>query len=309
LAEQNKKRFVALGTVVALLLATLPSVAGAGLPSDGEQFLRLGIALRRWNKLDEAAQAFQRAFDADPRPKTQALLGLTLRQLQRWQLADKHLRAALMTSGDPYVEKERENLENSLRVVEGYLGGLAISGGEVGAEVLIDGQRVGNLPMPALKLPSGTVTVELRAHGFHPLIRRVVIPKGSVALEMVKMTSLRPPPVEVPRARPGEEGWRSTSPRRIAAWVTLGTGAAFILSAAIAQGVSNKEGTIDSTAAQNYAVAGFLTGGVLLVTSAVLFFWPSTSTGSPPVMAGARSKLLGCGPGPGELGVACSARW
>jgi hypothetical protein len=113
---------------------------------------------------------------------------------------------------------------------------------------------------------------------------------------------------------------------RIGAWVAVG-GSAALLGMGIAGAVINQQkindysknprcfGTADPTQecanirqsadqGRALAIGGFVAGGALAATSAVLF-WISRSPRQGP-SAGA---VLNCGPGPGSVGVSCAHRF
>jgi len=56
--------------------------------------------------------------------------------------------------------------------------------GPVGADVRIDGQRVGMLPMAAVDLPLGVHEIECRAHGYEPLSQTLLVPENDAVIHV-----------------------------------------------------------------------------------------------------------------------------
>ena len=186
----------ALGGVFAVLL--IGAEAAASPADDAEPLVQEGIALRSKLHDAEALDRFQRAFDIAKTPRIQAQIGVAEQALGRWVPAEVHLAAALDATNDGWIVKNRATLETALGAVRMHVGSLEILGQPVGAEVRIDGETLGRLPLPApLHLAAGRITLEVRAGGYFPVSRVVtieprILTRESVALRPDDSATARP---------------------------------------------------------------------------------------------------------------------
>lgn len=297
-----------------------------------DALLHEGVELRRSHRDLEAWAVFRRAYDQSHGPRALAQMALAEQALGRWVAAEGHLRTALAAS-DPWIVRSRATLEAALGVIEGHLGGLWIEGGVPGAEVLVDGQRVAVLPVTEpMRVVAGSLTVTLRAEGYETVTRHVVVSPGGDAREEVRLTrvaerstqgdgttSTPSPHASVPRSDASVPG----GTQRALAWasgagalVGVGIGVGFLVvregdvaafndsscppRSSSTQPV-NCSAMLDSVHAdETIAMAGFIAGGALAVTS-ILLFATAPSRGR----AHAHSTRFGCAGGPGTLGVIC----
>jgi hypothetical protein len=171
---------------VALLATAFARDAGAQAveaaePSDEDTAIRQGVALRREGRDSDAVLVFQRAYDRWRTPRAAAQLGLCEQALGRWVLAERHVREALATASDPWVQRTRETLESAMRVAEQHLATIEILGGNDGAELFIDGERVGQLPATrSLRVVIGALRLEARRTGIATIVRTVELVAGGV---------------------------------------------------------------------------------------------------------------------------------
>jgi hypothetical protein len=165
----------------ALLLTLLPSLAVA---ADAEGLLREGIALRRVGKDVAALKKFEEANAAQPSARAVAQIGFAEQALGRWGVADRHLRAALAASNDPWVGKNRRSIDQALEMVAQHVGRLEIIGSPAGGEVLVDGESVGQLPLGGpIAATAGGVAIEVRAPGYVSVVRSARIAVGGLTRE------------------------------------------------------------------------------------------------------------------------------
>jgi len=101
--------------------------------------------------------------------------------LGRWAEAESHLDEALHATDDAWIKKRHKVLAAELESIREHLGSVQILGSPPGAEVTINGKVVGRLPLARpLRLAAGSAIVEVRAPGFFPVTRTVVVaPRGS----------------------------------------------------------------------------------------------------------------------------------
>jgi hypothetical protein len=136
-------------------------------PGDVEDLIRQGVELRKDGKDARALPFFQRAYALAPTPRTAAQLGLVEMVLGYRLEAERHLLEALGSMHDIWVNQNRQNLDSSLARVRSAIGELAITGTPAGAAVLVNGHRVGELPLARpLRLGEGPVRITVSAAGF-----------------------------------------------------------------------------------------------------------------------------------------------
>lgn len=157
---------------------------------DAEALISRGIELRERGKDDEALAVFKKALAKTPSPRARAQVALAEQALGLWVAAEGDLILALAADADAWIAKNRSALEGALAIVRRHLGSLEIRGTD-GADVLLDGVRLGALPASsAFRVEAGKRTLDLRAKGFYPTTRTVEIPAGGVARETVTLVAL-----------------------------------------------------------------------------------------------------------------------
>lgn len=182
---------------VLLSVATSASVAGAqSNPCDAP--IHQGVELRRQRRDAEALAVFRAAATACREPRLRVQMARAEQAMGQWVPSARDLREALAAPGDPWVEERRPRLLEELRAIEQHVGGVLVAGGVPGSEVLIDGERVAELPMTrAAPAVVGTVRLEVRHAGYYVISRTVTVEAGHDVQESVEMrpTITEPPPV------------------------------------------------------------------------------------------------------------------
>lgn len=150
-----------------------------------EALIDEGVTLREEGRDAEALERFQRAYELTSSGHALAQIALAEQALGRWTDAYDHLTAAL-ASGDPWVEARRSPLEQSLARIDEHVGRLELVEGVEGAEVRVNGEVVGTLPLSGpVTVPVGTVVLEVRAAGHVPMQRTLQIRAGARARERI----------------------------------------------------------------------------------------------------------------------------
>jgi hypothetical protein len=247
------------GAVATLLvLGVTTSLAGRALATpddpDADTLINRGLDLREHGKDDEALAVFKKALAKSPSPRARAQVALAEQALGLWTSAESDLLLCLSAADDPWITKNRGAIEGALAVVRRHLGSLEIRGTQ-GAEVLLDGVRLGALPATApFRVEAGRRTLELRAKGFHSTARNVEIAPGSVTRETVMLVALTPDSGGEPGAsgEPGAGGPRDRAVpvdsdpghgQRVLGWAFATTGAALLVTGGVSMMV--RKGIID----------------------------------------------------------------
>lgn len=176
------------GWLALVFLVVLAAPAAAA--DDVEALMRQGIEFRREGKEREALEAFNKAAAIQKTPRVLAQIALAEQALGLWVGAEAHLKEALAASSDPWIQKNLAALTSARDVIAGHVGRLDLWGEPAGAEVLLDGEAAGVLPLGPVSVAVGTVTVTVRARGFAELSRSLEIPKGTLVRERIKLRSL-----------------------------------------------------------------------------------------------------------------------
>lgn len=245
-------------------IALVAAAAPARADDDPEALIAHGVALREQGKDDEALAEFRRAFAIAPTPRARAQMALAEQALGLWAPAEEHLGAALKEAKDPWIQRNKAPLAQSMKIIQQHLGTLVLRGGVDGAEVLVDGAKIGALPLPpdGKRVEAGQRTLEVRADGYYPISRIVTIPPGETARETIELQrrapepasggGSTPPPAPTPPANGAAQvapGSDATGADRAHAggnpptsavqdtmgWVLLAAGGAFVVTGVVAQ--------------------------------------------------------------------------
>jgi tetratricopeptide (TPR) repeat protein len=255
---------------------------------DPDPLIAQGLKAMLRGDYQAALDAFQRAHQARPATRSHAEIGLAEQALHRWVEAEADLTGALAEPEDAWLESHRALLEKALADVRSHLGMLTVESGPRGAEVKIDGERRGTLPLPRpLCLLPGTARVEITAPGRRPWRAEATIQLGETTRLAPIYEPLDPPPVPVMPAattvaRPhnAEEPRLAAEPKalKIIGWLALAAGSAaagsgaFLLASDRHAGSSRRLAGIECLALGSVVA---LSGGVIAVVTA----WRSTASG------------------------------
>jgi hypothetical protein len=167
-----RSAYLALACVSAVALVVSPARAD----DRSDALIREGNALRRENRNAEALPKFEEAYRIAPTPRTAAQMGLCKQALERWVEAEELIGGALLVNDDPWINKNRALLEQTLVTIKGHVGWVAVAGEPAGAEVTVADRGRGRLPLggPVL-VDAGTVRVEVRAPGYESMTETVTV--------------------------------------------------------------------------------------------------------------------------------------
>ncbi len=197
------KRYAVASVFVALSTLTPAALVAQPLDPAVEALIQQGLRLRRHGHDDQAFTAFEAAWNASHSPRARAQMGLAAQALGRWPDADRFLREALSATSDAWITERRGVLSTSLSEIDAHLGLLEVRCNVDGAEIRVDGTARGTTPLrEPLRLPAGTVAVQISAPGHLEATRQAVLTAGSTTREQIDLVAIpRPvatPPVNTP---------------------------------------------------------------------------------------------------------------
>jgi hypothetical protein len=334
-AAMLRVRVLSSALTLSLMLA-LPASAEA---EDTEALIKQGVDLRRAGKDQAALEQFRRAYDLGPTPRVLAQMGLAEQALGRWVDAEAHIGRALETPQDPWIAKYQATLESSRLTIGQHLGSLEVSGRPEGAEVRVEGQHAGTLPLSrTLRVPAGSILLEISAPGYLPLTRTVNVVPGQLTRQNVELQTTvasaanaarapaphngQPNRTLVDGANPPEAG----SGRRKVGWIAVWTGAglaavgtAGLIIGELEARAHNRDNACDATPAtpacqervdlgnlaRGIGVGSLIGAGLAGITATVLFLTsPSPSSDTKDTKVG-----FACAPDLATRGLGCAARF
>lgn len=181
------------GLFVVAVLAIAPRAWAEG-HAEAEALITHGLELRRQHDDAGALADFKAALAVEATPRCRAQIGLAEQSLGAWLAAEADLRAALAASDDPWIAKHREKLEEAAAYVGTQLGWIELETNVAGAEVTVDGAKVGVSPLAdALRVAVGPRVVRVSAEGRSPVERTVMVAAGAHAHESIELVVLQPP--------------------------------------------------------------------------------------------------------------------
>lgn len=158
-------------------------------PPDADALIAQGVTLRTQQRDAEALALFERANAMTPSPRALAQIALAEQALNRWVAAERHLREALASASDPWIARNAPALRSALGVIDSHLGRLEVRTNVPGAELWVSAVREGTLPLTApLRVPVGSLPIEVRAAGYQPATRTVTITTGNITTETITLT-------------------------------------------------------------------------------------------------------------------------
>lgn len=215
-------------------------------PSE-EALIEQGLELRRERRDAEALALFERAYERNRSPRALAQVALAQQALGRWLEAERTLMEALAAEDDPWIASRSELLRSALESIREHLASLVVESNVTPSTLFLDGVRVGELPLPPLRVVAGTVRVEVRTEHHGAVKRSIEVKGGATVVESIHFVSrpartrLPPVPARAPK-RPAPVGRadagvapRESAFRRDLAFGLLGAAGASLGGALIAQ--------------------------------------------------------------------------
>jgi hypothetical protein len=186
--------FLIFGLALASSAGPRPAQAAT---TEADDLVNRAVELRRSGDDEGALSLLLRAYALDHPPRATGQLGLCEQALGRWADAEAYLTEALKAEKDPWVEKNRPTLEDSLAFVKSHVARIEIEGEPVGAEVWVNGSLVGKLPLAApVHVAAGEeVEVELRSPGFLRETKTLRLEAGQYQPIVLRASKIPSPPV------------------------------------------------------------------------------------------------------------------
>lgn len=183
-----------------------PPVATPVMDPDEAQYQPAIDAANR-GQPEEALRIFALIYASTHAPRAVARMGTTEVQLGRWLAAEEHLTTALSARDDAWVLQRQDRLEEALARARQNLASLTISGGVAGAQVRVNGNVAGTLPLTAaVRVQRGSVVIDVLADGHVPFQQVILVTTADARTEISLLprpaSDDTPPPV-VPVAAPG----------------------------------------------------------------------------------------------------------
>lgn len=225
---------------VAAMVAVLAFARGAAAwaqprpscaPAEVDRQVNASVDLRRRN-LDLAGfEILRDLWQRCPSPRVRAQFALAEQGLGRWRDAYVHLREALDAPPDAWTTSRRSALLGALGIIRGHLPQLDPLSNVLRAELRVNGERVGTLPLrEPLVVPDGRAAIEVSAPGYTPLRRDLTLHEGEVFRETLMLTREPPraasPQVQPPPPPPMAPTRPPSSAQRVVGWTSLGLGLA-----------------------------------------------------------------------------------
>lgn len=170
------------------LSLTAPANATSDADGDDPQLeapIQQGIALRRAGNDEAALNLFLDLERSNP-DSIRVLLHITTaaQATGRWLMAYSYLRKAYLHKNEPYFLRYRSAIKNIEDATTQHVGQLRVAGTPVGAEVRVNGELIGSIPMVEPKpMEVGQYVLDISMPGFYRLHRPVLIGPGSAVTQ------------------------------------------------------------------------------------------------------------------------------
>jgi hypothetical protein len=193
-------------TAVLLGLSVLATGARAAEPAtpdaSAEELIKQGLEHRQRGEKQEALDLFLKAQALAPSARALAQIGSVELAMHHWLDAETHLEQALAKHDSPWIEnaKNRDMLEKTLAEARKQVSYVDVRG-IAGAEVSIDGHRIGVLPLASpIHVAAGSVRLSVVAPGRKPFEKVLTLAGAEGATVTVELDPLPSPPAVPPTA-------------------------------------------------------------------------------------------------------------
>ena len=223
----------------------------AQLDSATLDLIHEGVGLRRSGKDEAALNVFLDAEKHAP-SSVRVLLHITAasQATGKWLLAYQYLQKASSHSDDPYYQRYRASIRTMEDAVAQHVGQFRVQGSPPGAELFLNGEPLGTLPMANARiLEAGSYVLQVKKAGFFSLRRPVTIAGGAgLTQETVQLNANDLAGSDDARrlssGSAGHDGSTSapSPPRgRWLTWTLAGTSAALLATSGVALAIRQSE--------------------------------------------------------------------
>lgn len=230
-------RSTLLVTVSALVLAlAIPAAAGKKTEKQARKAFKEGVAHFGAGRMDEAVEAFRKAYELNPSWKLMYNIGQAEAAAKRHGAALEAFEQYVSEGGDDVPPARRDEVVAEIKRMREMVGLLEFESPD-GAIIYIDGVERGMTPLPGRIRVSAGVDHEIKiVLGVEILIERVVRVGGNETL--VVSTTPDPPPPSPTSPRAPAESADDGDPVKTWGWVTTSVGAALLITGGITGGVA-----------------------------------------------------------------------
>ncbi|WP_437689552.1 kelch repeat-containing protein [Sorangium sp. So ce176] len=150
-----------------------------------------GLALVRQGAWEAALAEFLASRQAYPTWSATSSAALCFQRLRRYDEALALFETLLRDFSQKLPPDTRNAAQETVVRLRGLVGTLDVAGAEIGASVMIDGQRRGDYPLPApLRVGAGSHVVRVYKEGFEPFETRVDVAGGQVVRILSRLQKL-----------------------------------------------------------------------------------------------------------------------
>lgn len=161
---------------------------------DLEALLQEGIELRKSGEDEAALKTFLEAEQLEPNSVRVLMHVVAASQATGdWLQARRYLEKVSEYEDEAYYRRHQQLIERVRESVDTRVGRFQALGEPAGAEVRLDGDLIGTLPMvEGVFVESGDYVLEVTKPGFYRLSRRVSVAGRSLTREAVDLNEVRP---------------------------------------------------------------------------------------------------------------------
>jgi hypothetical protein len=165
-----------------------PKSVAETLSGEARKQFDAGVALAQRGQWDGARASWRAAYEASKNPRVLFNVAISERQLGRYAAAIDMFNRELTEGKGTLTPEEETEVRGIIAGLEKLVASLAIDVSEPGADVYVDGDRVGQSPLPGpIRLQLGRRNVRASKSGFSDTIETVELQGGGTGKITLKM--------------------------------------------------------------------------------------------------------------------------